>query len=239
MSISFGLATLVAFAGAGTELTSPDGQLLVRFAVQTDDVAAGRPTYSVLYRGQPLLSDCRLGLELQDAPPLDRGLRIVNHARATHDSKWQPVWGERSEIRDWYNELNIDLEQDIASPQRRLRLIFRAYNEGIAFCYTIPGQPALRDLVITAENSEFRFTGNHRCYAVYSAQGVYQAVGMDEVKPNCERPYVAHVYADDPAVATRTHVKIERLPVDAGSVLKFKMSAQGGQAVRLTPADGG
>jgi alpha-glucosidase len=51
------------------------------------------------------------------------------------------------------------------------------------------------------------------------------------------RPYVAQIYSDDPAVATRTHVKIERLPVDADSVLKFKMSAQGGQAVRLTPAE--
>ena len=50
------------------------------------------------------------------------------------------------------------------------------------------------------------------------------------------RRYVAHVYSDDPAVPTRTHVKIERLPVDASSVLKFTMSAQGGQAVRLTPA---
>lgn len=183
---------MVAWAGTGIDLASPDGQLLVRFAVQTDDVAAGRPTYSVLYRGQPLLSDCRLGLELQDAPPLDRGLRIVNVARATHDSKWQPVCGERSEIRDWYNELNIDLEDDLASP-RRLRLVFRAYNEGIAFCYTIPAQPALRDLVITAENSEFHFTGNHRCHAVYSAQGVYQAVGLDEVKPNCERPLTVEI----------------------------------------------
>ena len=47
--------------------------------------------------------------------------------------------------------------------------------------------------MITAENSEFRFTDNHRCYAVYSAQGVYQAVGLDEVKPNCERPLTVEI----------------------------------------------
>jgi alpha-glucosidase len=52
------------------------------------------------------------------------------------------------------------------------------------------------------------------------------------------RRYTAHVYSDDPAVATRTRVKVECLPVDATAVLKFPMSAQGGQAVWLTPADG-
>lgn len=192
MSTTFLLAAVVAWAPTAAELTSPDGQLVVRFAVQADDVAAGRPTYSVLYRGRALLSDCRLGLELQEAPPLDRGLRIVNLARASHDTTWQPVCGERREIRDWYNELSVDLEDAGRSP-RRLRLIFRAYNEGIAFCYSLPAQPALHEFTITAENSEFRFTGNHRCYAVYSAQGVYQAVGLDEVKPNCERPLTVEI----------------------------------------------
>jgi alpha-glucosidase len=52
------------------------------------------------------------------------------------------------------------------------------------------------------------------------------------------RRYTARVYADDPDVATRTRVKVERLAVDATAVLKFSMSAQGGQAVRLTPAEG-
>jgi hypothetical protein len=37
-------------------------------------------------------------------------------------------------------------------------------------------------------------------------------------------------------VSTRTRVRVERLPADADTVLKFTMSAQGGQAVWLTPA---
>jgi len=50
------------------------------------------------------------------------------------------------------------------------------------------------------------------------------------------RKYVAHIYSDDPSVQTRTHVKIERFLVDAGTVLKMAVTAQGGQAVRLVPA---
>jgi len=193
------LATMVSGAAAEHELTSPDGQLVVRFALQADESAGGRPTYRVLYRGQSLLTDCRLGLELQNAPPLDRGLRITGTGRANCDSSWRPVYGERRVVRDRYKELSVDLEDD-QQPPRRLRLVFRAYDEGIAFCYTIPEQPALREIVIAAEHSEFRFTDNHRCYAVYSAQGVYQAVGLDEVKPNCERPLTVEI-AGGPCVA--------------------------------------
>jgi alpha-glucosidase len=50
------------------------------------------------------------------------------------------------------------------------------------------------------------------------------------------RPYLAHLYCDDPTVTTRTHVKIERLTVDRGTVLKVVMPARGGQAIRLVPA---
>jgi alpha-glucosidase len=199
MNTSLCLAALFAWTGAVTELASPDGQLVVRFALQTDETAAGRPTYSVLHRGRALLTDCRLGLDLQDAPPLDRDFRQLHTARASHDTTWRPVYGERSTVRDRYEQLSVDVE-DGQQPPRRLQLVFRAYDEGIAFCYSIPEQPALRDLVITAEHSEFRFTDNHRCHAVYSAQGVYQAVGLDEIKPNCERPLTVEI-AGGPCVA--------------------------------------
>jgi alpha-glucosidase len=48
--------------------------------------------------------------------------------------------------------------------------------------------------------------------------------------------YIAHVYSDDPAVSTRTHVRIERFVVDRDTILKMAVSAKGGQAVRIVPA---
>jgi alpha-glucosidase len=48
--------------------------------------------------------------------------------------------------------------------------------------------------------------------------------------------YVAHIYADDPTVPTRTHVRIHRVEVDRDTVLKMTAGTQGGQAVRLVPA---
>jgi len=53
---------------------------------------------------------------------------------------------------------------------------------------------------------------------------------------DADKKYAAYIYSDDPAVSTRTHVKIERLAVDGGTVLKVTMPARGGQAIRLVPA---
>ena len=49
------------------------------------------------------------------------------------------------------------------------------------------------------------------------------------------KKYIAHIYSDDPTVPTRTHVKIERKPVEQGSVLSLKAVINGGVAVRIAP----
>ena len=48
------------------------------------------------------------------------------------------------------------------------------------------------------------------------------------------RTYQADIYSDDPVVPTRTHVKIEHRKVDASTVLRVVLSANGGQAIELS-----
>lgn len=173
---------------AALDLKSPDGRVEVRFSVS----AGGEPRYTVAYRGQPVLAASRLGLVLSNAPALDRGLRVTGHSASTHDETWKPVAAERSVIRDHYHQLVVDLE-DRQEPPRRLRLTFRAYDEGAAFCYTVPAQRALPKFTITAEATEFGFTGDHPAWPVYWAQGVYTNVPLSQIKPGCERPLVVQI----------------------------------------------
>ena len=178
----------VSTAGQNLELCSPDGRVAVAFSVGD----GGGLSYGVSYRGKPLLVESRLGLALEDAPALAEGFRVLNTERATHDETWHPVYGERSEIRDHYNQLVVGLE-DSQTPPRRLRLVFRAYDEGAAFCYSIPKQDSLADFVISSEETQFRFTGDHPCWPVYSAQGEYAKSRIGGVKKNCERPLVVEI----------------------------------------------
>ncbi len=192
----------VLFAVGGlsaVEVESPDGKIVVTFDVRDDRGQKGCMFWAVAYQGTPILAGSRLGLVLEDGPALDSGFEVARLTRSSGDTMWEPVYGERSEIRDNYQQLAVDL-RGVRDPDRRLRVTFRAYNEGAAVCYTVPEQENLRDFVIKTENTQFRFTDNHVAYPVYSAQGEYETTHIDKVKGNCERPLTVEI-AGGPVVA--------------------------------------
>gem|GEM_PF-546604 len=194
------LVFLMAATLGAVELNSPDGNIQITIDLQ--DAKDGQENclyWSISYRNKPILMDSRLGLVLKGIPNLDQGFTIVNTSRTNNDTTWEPIYGERCEIRDFYNQLIIHV-QDRQTPPRKLQLKIRAYNEGAAFCYTIPRQDALRDIVIESEDTQFRFHDNHPVWAVYSAQGRYEKTTLDQIRPNCERPLTIKI-SDDLYVA--------------------------------------
>jgi len=180
------------------ELTSPDGEITL--FLDTKDVGGEDrcPIYNLAFRGKTIVGDSRLGMEV-DGAPLREKLEIVSHTISHHDSTWKPVCGERNTLRDNHYQAMVELKETEA-PHRVLRLTFRAYDEGVAFCYTIPKQAGMRNATITREHSEFRFLGDHSAWAVYSAQGKYETVPLSKIKPGCERPLTIQI-ADDVFVA--------------------------------------
>ncbi len=188
--LAFLAAICIAAPAAAAEVKSPDGKVVV--SLGTDD--EGRPWWSVGYQGKPVLAKSRLGLALKDGPALDRGLRIAKATPSTQDETWQPVYGEREQVRDHYNQLLMELESQDAPP-RKLNITLRAYNEGAALCYTIPKQQGLGEFTIASEETHFCFTADHTCWPVYSAQGKYAKAKLSGVKPNCERPLVVEIDA--------------------------------------------
>ena len=49
------------------------------------------------------------------------------------------------------------------------------------------------------------------------------------------KKYTAHIYSDDPTVETRTHVRIERVEVDAAKTLDIELAPRCGEAIRIEP----
>ena len=50
------------------------------------------------------------------------------------------------------------------------------------------------------------------------------------------KKYEATVYSDDPSVSTATHVRCQRLTVDATTIFSISLRASGGQAIWFTPS---
>lgn len=105
---------------------------------------------------------------------------------------WKPINGERNKIPDHYNESVLEYKG-------RMKIVFRAYDEGIAFCYEFETRPN-ETIKIKEETTTFQFPGDYSCWPVYSAQGVYEKSKISGVKKECERPLLVH-YSDGKAVS--------------------------------------
>ncbi|HWM08905.1 MAG TPA: glycoside hydrolase family 97 protein [Solirubrobacteraceae bacterium] len=151
-------ALLAPFAGAASPhhdrhtVTSPDRTIVLAFELDE----SGRPLYRVSHDGEPLLADSGLGLQFQDAAALDDDFEVRSVRRDGDDDVWRPVWGEYRTIRNRYRELMVDLREQVA-PRRSLRLVFRVFDDGVAFRYVLPRQHAIDEFAITSEDTEFRF----------------------------------------------------------------------------------
>lgn len=177
------------------ELKSPDGRVVLDFDMKDIGDLKGCPTYSLSYDGRPVLIDSRLGLELRNLS-LARGLHIIGQATSTSDSTWKPVLAERETIRDHYNQLVIDLQTTGSSwHARRISITFRAYDEGLAFNYSLPRESNGMYVDIVGESTQFAFTGDYPTWAIYAAQADYlnSMVPISQIKPGAERPLTVQV----------------------------------------------
>ncbi|MFB6230652.1 MAG: glycoside hydrolase family 97 protein [Salinibacter sp.] len=138
--------------------TSPDGTIAI--SVELID---GQPHYTVVADGDTLVAPSPLGFELQNAPPLRDGFDVVGTSRRTVNTTWTPVWGTQDTVRNHFVERTVRL-QEAEMPERRLDLVLRAYDDGVAFRYRWPEQPNLDSLRITSEETHFRLTADHTAW---------------------------------------------------------------------------
>lgn len=125
---------------AAEALRSPDGNIEVTF-----HAADGKLSYAVQFNGDGIISPSSLGLKAK----ADDTLEVIETSRASYDESWKPVWGNFAEIRNHYNE--VQLKVGGASAQT---IIFRAYDDGIAFRYQIPESLKFSDKDYAHEASE-------------------------------------------------------------------------------------
>ena len=103
-----------------------------------------------------------MGLLLKNGTDLASHFILENSTQKTVNETWKPVLGEQSEIKNHYNELTISLKQ--MATDKKLNIIFKLYNEGIAFRYDFPKQKELNYFIIADEVSEFNLTNDYKTF---------------------------------------------------------------------------
>ncbi|MFN5169193.1 MAG: glycoside hydrolase family 97 protein [Cyclobacteriaceae bacterium] len=143
---------------AAQTIFSPNGRLALSFQL----TASGEPTYQLTIDNKPVTLPSRLGLSIQNQPPLNRDFRLEKSDTVASLTRWQPVYGEVREITDHHRDLSVALRHTTSNLTLILR--FRLFNDGLGFRYEIPSQPNLSYFIVTDEHTEFRLSGNHKTF---------------------------------------------------------------------------
>ncbi|MGZ3861054.1 MAG: glycoside hydrolase family 97 protein [Flavisolibacter sp.] len=122
----------------------------------------GEPEYSLRYGGEVVIKPSSLGFVLTNNDSLSKEFIWKGAVIDSADSYWKPVWGEVSQIRNHYRQLTVHLQH--RPTQRLLDIVFRVFEDGMAFRYEFPRQPGLNYFIITDELTHFNLNGNHKAF---------------------------------------------------------------------------
>lgn len=141
---------------------SPDGRNSISIALDKN----GHPTYSVDRNGEPVIAPSPVSLTLRNGP-LGNNSTLAAVDRRSVDDAWQTVTGKASIVHDHFNEAVLHL---MDAQQRRLDLVLRAYNDGVALRTIVPVQAKTDGAVIANEETGFYFPRNYDCWGFNPGQ---------------------------------------------------------------------
>jgi alpha-glucosidase len=135
------------------ELASPDGRLHVQ--------VSERATWSASFDSKQIFRDCRLELDDAAHGGLLQGATLHRVQNSSHDGQVKVLFGKTVVARDRYRELRLSYEN---ARNVKLDVVFRCFDDAIAFRYVLPKQRAMDWLVLADEATTFQIEGNPAIY---------------------------------------------------------------------------
>lgn len=140
-------------------LNSPDGTIEVTF-----NLSGKKPCYSVSKNGKEIILPSALGFKLSEGD-FDNAFTVTGIKTASFDETWQQPWGEEIDVRNHYNEMTVNLQEE-SGKKRLLNIIFRVFDDGVGFRYEFPEQPDLKEFLIMDELTEFALADNYQTWSI-------------------------------------------------------------------------
>jgi len=134
-------------------VSSPDGLITARLMY---DKEQGTINYTVQMQGIEIIVPGPLGL-FTNKGDLSSGMKLKKRSSHIIDETYALPQGKTSICRNHANELILKLKK----AEMEMNVLFRVYNDGVAFCYEIPGEG---DIEITEEISTIQLAGENLTY---------------------------------------------------------------------------
>lgn len=181
-------------------LTSPRHKLALKFWLDGE----GRGTYRLMAGEQVVLDTSRLGFSFVGQPDFADQLVMPETDTSSFHEIYELPWGEQKRVQNDYRELTVTL-QEKAVPQRRIRVVFRLFDDGLGFRYEFPEQADFEEALIAEENTEFNLAGDHKVWWIPGDWDIY------------EHLYNTSSFSQINALAKRNHPNLAQtyIPVNA------------------------
>ena len=163
---------------ADVSVSSPDGRTVV--TISHDNGL----TVAVSRDGRPLITPSQLGVATSAGTFGYEPETVTAQKDTSVNETIDFVVGKASKVADHYNQTELDLDDG----KLKLNLIVRAYDNGVAFRYVLPSQPALATFDVDAELSRFNFAADDDCWGINQGRYLNSHEGeFDKVKASAIR----------------------------------------------------
>ncbi len=135
--------------------------------------ADGQPGYLVKFKNKLVIDSSLFGFNFQNLPPMNAGFKVMNTKNTTFNETWEMPWGEKREVKNEYNELFAELQENQA-PGRKLNIAFKVYDDGLGFRFEFPEQEGIDEVIIMDENTRFKLTGDHTTWWIPGDWDIYE-----------------------------------------------------------------
>lgn len=190
---------------------SPNGKIRIDFGINKTSAIF----YSVAIEDSTIIQNSQLGFQIEGEPDFGKNLKIVSFAKTAIDQLWKPVFGERSVVKDVYNQVKIHVKETVL-PEREFEILFRVYDEGVAFNYTFLPQAEKDSIVIQKEFTEFKLNKNYDCWVADRAQSEYRKEKINSIKKPVERPLIIEAEENFLALGEAKLIDFPRMKFLAG-----------------------
>lgn len=151
-------------------LQSPDEKLKATVSV------GDQVEYTVLYEGDLMLDKSALSMTLTNGTVWGKNAKLAGSSIKTVNEIIDAAIYKRKKITDNYNELTLRFKGDY-------HIIFRAYNDGIAYRFVSTSK---KPFTIESEQAEFNLPANNKIYVAYANK---KGTLEEQYQNSFEQPY--------------------------------------------------
>ena len=176
------IISLHALTQKNIRLSSPGKQIVFLF-----HFTEGSAFYNVSFKNKSLINNSALSLDFLETGEFKKNLKPARPVFRNGEEDYELITGKTKSVHQAYHEVTIPLEE-AKSPFRKINLVVRAFDDGLAFRYEFPQQQGWSRFSLTDEHTTFNLAGDPNVLALFlpnytsSHEGEYTSLSFSKIK---------------------------------------------------------